>query len=330
MNTESVSSFFDRTVAYRRPAWATTLLVLIVYLPALVAAAGDAGPAGLLTNPRLRAILTAPTVIAYVLIIAPLLATLQPVVIRSLRPVMQVDDRELERILQRAASVPPRHEAAAIVGGLLFGFFIIQGNPGPGARWPFYVEVATDYVMFGLLGWLGLMSLTNTRFINALLRLPLRVDPLDITPFEAIGRQSLALALAFVGGNLIALFLGNYGPAALADPRFWLLFLPLFLLPVVVFFLNMIPTQRILSQAKRRELSAVRGQLHAAFRLLLARQQADEPTGPLAQDIVALTAYEQHLNEAHSWPYNIGILRALLLSVLVQVVAVLTRRILGA
>jgi len=132
--------------------------------------------------------------------------------------------------------------------------------------------------MCGLLGWLGFTSLANTRVITHLLRLPLRVDSLDITPFEAIGRQSLAIALAFVGGITLGLLLGNYGTAALANPRFWLLFAPLFLLPVVLFFLNMVPTQRVLSEAKKRELAAVRSELHAAFRLLLQCRQAGDPT----------------------------------------------------
>ena len=120
--------------------------------------------------------------------------------------------------------------------------------------------------MCGLLGWLGFTTIANTRVISHLLRLPLRVDPLDIKPFEAIGRQSLVIAFAFIGGNTLALLLGNYASAA-GDPRFWLLFGPFFLLPVVVFFLNMIPTQRVLSQAKNGELAAVQGELHAVFRL---------------------------------------------------------------
>ena len=155
----------------------------------------------------------------------------------------------------------------------------------------------------------------------------MRIDPLDITPFEAIGRQSLAIALAFVGGNCIALLIGNYGTGALANPRFWLLFGPLFLFPAAVFFLNMIPTQRVLSQTKKQDLAAVRGELHAAFRLLLVRRRAGEPAGGLSQEVNALAAYEQRLNDASSWPYNPAILRALVLSVLVQFAAVLARRV---
>ena len=326
MDTAHSSSLFDRTVARRRPAWATVLLVFVVYLPTLVAAI-SLGLTDILTNPRSRSILTAPTAIAYILVIAPILGIMQPIVVRSLRPVILVDDQELARVVRRASSIPHLFEAAAIAAGLFFGFLISGGIPGPGERWQGYVSAATGYVMCGLLGWLGFTVIANTRVVNHLLRLPMRVDPLDIKPFEAIGRQSLVIAFAFIGGNTLALLLGNYGSAALADPRFWLLFAPLFLLPVMVFFLNMVPTQRVLSQAKKRELAAVRAQLHAAFRLLLERRQVGEPTGSLSQDVNALAAYEQHLNEASSWPYNPAILRVLTFGVLVPITTVLARRV---
>jgi hypothetical protein len=238
-----------------------------------------------------------------------------------------VDDQELAHVVRRASSIHPFYEVTAIAAGLCFGLLLMSGVPWPGDGWPAYVVVASSYVMFGLLGWLGFMSIAQTRMVSHLLRLPLRVDPLDITPFEAIGRQSLVLALAFVGGNTIAILLANYGSAALANPRFWLVFTPLFLLPVVVFFLNMVPTQRVLSQAKKHELATVRGELHAAFRLLLQSRQSGEPAGGLSQDVNALVAYEQHLNEASSWPYNPVIIRTLIFGVLVPVTTVLARRV---
>ena len=326
MDTGYSFSLFDRTVAHRRPVWVTVLLVFIVYLPTLVVAV-SVGLTDILTNPRSRSILTAPTAIAYILVIGPIMWSMQPKVIASLRPIILVEDQELARVVRRSSSIPPLYEVAAIVGGLFFAFLISGGIPGPGERWQGYILAATGYVMCGLLGWLGFTSIANTRVISHLLRLPLRVDPLDIRPFEAIGRQSLVIAFAFIGGNTLALLLGNYGSAALADPRFWLLFAPLFLLPVVVFFLNMIPTQRVLSQAKNSELAAVRSELHAAFRLLLQCRQAGEPTGSLSQDVDALASYEQHLNEARSWPYNPAILRTLIFGVLVPITTVLARRI---
>jgi hypothetical protein len=106
---------------------------------------------------------------------------------------------------------------AAIAGGLFFGVLIIGGFPDPGASWPIFVVTATGYVMLGLLGWAGFLSIASTRVVTSLLRLPMKVDPLDRKPFEAIRRQSLAMALAFVRGITIGLILGSYGSAALLN-----------------------------------------------------------------------------------------------------------------
>lgn len=238
--------------------------MLLIYLPTL-AAAYELGLTDFFTNPGSRGILSAPTIIAYIVVLGPILAGLEPIVIRSLRPNLLVDDQELARIIQRASAVSPLHEAAAIATGLFFGFLIIGGVPGPGESWPTYVWLVTGYMMLGLLGWIGFLSIAGTRVVSQLLRQPMRVDPLDIPPFEAIGRQSLVLALVFVGGITLGIVLGSYGSAALMNPRFWLLILPISLVPVVVFFLNMRPTQRVLAAARNRALAEVQQQLRRAL-----------------------------------------------------------------
>ena len=154
MNTAPSPSLFDRTVARPRPAWATALLVLAVYLPTLVAVA-SMGLSDILAGPQGRSILTSPTAIAYILVIAQIISNVEPNVVRLLRPVILVDDRELARVVRRASSIPPIHEVAAIAVGLFFGFLISGGPPRPGTRWQEYVSIATGYVMCGLLAWLG-------------------------------------------------------------------------------------------------------------------------------------------------------------------------------
>ena len=319
-------SLFDRTVARPRPLWMTLVLVLLVYLPTL-AAITSLGLAEFAGNPGNRSLLAAPTVIAYVLLLGPILRPLESAVVRSLRPILLVADEELARIVERAATVSPWHEIAAIACGLVFAAFIIGGPPGPGEAWPSYVVMATGYVMLGLLGWAAFLSIAATRVVNTLLRLPMQVDPLDREPFEAIGRQSLALALTFVGGITIGLIMGNYGSAALLNPRFWLLFLPLSLLPLLVFYLNMRPTHRILSAARNRALAVVQLQLRRSFPSLLERMQKGEPTGNLPWEVNALVAYEKELQEVSTWPYNPATLRTLAASVLFPVATLLARRV---
>jgi len=181
--------------------------------------------------------------------------------------------------------------------------------------------------MLGLLAWTAFGSISATRVTNAMLRLPMRVDPLDRKPFEPIGRWSLAIALAFVGGIFLGLVLGSYGTAALLNPRFWLLFLPLSLLPVVVFYLNMRPTHRVLSAARDRALGEVQRELRRAFPALVEHMQRGEPSGNLPFEVNALVAYEKELDQASTWPYNPVILRTLVVSVLIPSVTLLARRV---
>lgn len=317
MKDGAPKSIWDRTIAHPRPLWLTLVIGLLVYLPSL--AAGTAAGA--------RALLASPTVIVYILLLGPAMAPLESAVLRSLRPLVLMDDSELDPILRRAKTTSPVHEALSIACGLAFGILIIGFPSGEDATWPNLVAALTGYAMLGLLGWTAFMSVTGTRLLGALLRLPLRIDPLNRRPFEPIGRWSLAIALAFVGGIIIGLFLGSYGTSALVNPRFWLLFLPLSLLPVLIFYLNMRPTHRVLSAARERALDEVQGELRRSFPTLLGQMQRGEPTGNLPWEVNALVAYEKELEQASTWPYNPVILRTLLVSVLIPTVTLLARRV---
>lgn len=319
--TVTSSSLFARMIGRQRPAWATLVLVLLIYLPTL-ATAYQLGMTDILDNPDHRSILTAPTAIAYILLIGPILVGMEPIVIRSLRPTILLDDQELVRVVQRASGISPILEIGSIALGLTLGLLIV---PTTGEIPP--AVVATNFAMLGLLGWTGFYSVAGTRVVSTLLRQPMRVDPLDVKPFESIGRQSLAYALAFVGGITISLLLGNYSSSALVDFRFWLLYLPLSLIPVAVFFLNMRPTHRVLAKAKDGDLTEVRWQLHHAYWQLLERGQAGQPAGELPSVIAALATFEKALVEARTWPYNTATARTLALSILIPIVSVLARRV---
>jgi len=320
------NSVFDRTVGRPRPLWATVVIVLLIYLPSLAAAAA-LGVTDFFSESGSRALLASPTVIAYIFVLGPLMEPLERAVVRSLRPILLVDEAEVDRIVQRAETIAPWQELAAIAIGLAFGAIIIGLPPESDRSWPVFAVTATGYAMLGLLAWTAFGSISATRVINAMLRLPMRVDPLDRKPFEPIGRWSLAIALAFVGGIFLGLVLGSYGTAALLNPRFWLLFLPLSLLPVVVFYLNMRPTHRVLSAARDRALGEVQRELRRAFPALLGHMQRGETSGSLPFEVNALVAYEKELDQASTWPYNPVILRTLVVSVLIPTVTLLARRV---
>src|SRR3989304_2352035 len=77
-------SLFDRTIAHRRSIWATLGLVLLIYLPTL-AAAYELGLTDVFTNPGSRGILSGPTIIAYIVVLGPILAGPDRILVRSPR-----------------------------------------------------------------------------------------------------------------------------------------------------------------------------------------------------------------------------------------------------
>jgi hypothetical protein len=99
----------------------------------------------------------------------------------------------------------------------------------------------------------------------------------------------------------------------------------LMLVPVVVFFLNMRPTHRVLAAEKKRELAVVQRNILLACRALMARIDAQEGTGTLGAEINALVVYEERLRAASTWPYDTAMLRTLFFSVIVPGIAALVR-----
>jgi hypothetical protein len=115
------------------------------------------------------------------------------------------------------------------------------------------------------------------------------------------------------------------GRESILDWRNWILFVLLALVPVIVFFLNMRPTHRVLAAEKTRELDAVQGNILRACRTLVARIDAEESTGTLGAEICALVAYEERLQATSTWPYDTAMLRTLFFSVIIPGAAALAR-----
>ena len=105
--------------------------------------------------------------------------------------------------------------------------------------------------------------------------------------------------------------------ASFAQPAFWFVYIPLALVPFVLFFLNMAPTHRVLANAKAKELESVQNQLQYACRELLFQIENGQETDSTPNQINALAVYEKQLKETRTWPYNTAMLRTLFFSVLI-------------
>ena len=321
------SSLFQRFISRPRSPWPA--LGLLVFLPAalLAAARVEGSLAGFFAQRRSLALFVPPTVIAYILLISPRLARMDAIVVGSFRPLVLLDDESYRRAVWQALRIQPRHEMLAIGAGLVVGLLVSASSVAPGFSWLSLVWIVSETLMFGLLAWTVHVSLASSRLSGVLLRQPLRVDPLDTIPFQAVGRQSLLLALVFVGGISLSLVFTLFDAAQASNVGFWLPYLFLASVPIVVFFLNMYPTHRVLATSRVRELEAVRRQLRSSFHLLLHRLEQKEETGSLPSETCALAVYEKRLLQVSTWPYNTAMLRTLGVSVFLPAVTVLARRL---
>lgn len=179
-------------------------------------------------------------------------------------------------------------------------------------------------IMYGLLAWVSLGAIVSTRLNNAFHRQPLRVDILDLTPFEAIGRQSLLLALVFIGGITLSQLL-SFQPEFLSSLSFWLTYLFLVFAILLIFFLNMRPTHKVLLSAKLGELKPLQKQINEICRELVQRLDQNQDPGSLSAQINALVAFEQRLLATRTWPYNTTMLRTLFFSVFIPLGSVVAR-----
>ena len=310
-------SLFDRWIAQPRRPWLLALIAVALLGAPPIAAALDGKLDQFLTAGAWRLWLY-PTIIAYILAVSPLLVRMDRAVTASFRLILEIPEEETERLYQTVGVPRPVGELRALAIGGLLGYLSLWGaGEAVPDGWLEIVGIAEAVLMYAMLAWVIYLSLIGSRWMKVLHRQPLRVDPFDVTPFEAIGRQALMLALVFVGGITLSILFVGFRSENVRLAAFWLSYLPPALVPVAIFFLIMQPTHRVLSAAKTRELEAVRGHIVASCRALAQRIESGEETPALSQQVLALSTYERRLEQMPTWPYNTSMLRTLFFSVLV-------------
>jgi hypothetical protein len=297
-----------------RLKWA---IVLLLFLLPLALASREIGIEALIRQGAWRELLLPPTVIAYILWMAPRLARADTEVLRAFRPVVLLDDASYDRLVSDASHIDPRREVFAFGAGAALGLFMAARGSQYSLSWLVVVWRLSAALMYGLLFWTVQGSFAATRLTAAILRQPLQVDVLEPAPFYPIGRQGLAAALVFVGGVTLGMLFSLTQLSILLLPEFWLIFLPQLAVPVVIFFLTMASTHRVLAAAKEAEQGIVHQHLQRSFRELKQRLAQHQDTGRVTAEINALVAYDERLQRAPTWPYNTTMLRTLVFSVFI-------------
>lgn len=323
----SPMSLFERLISRPRPAWVTLGVSLLLVLAPLGAVYLDGMLAAAFSQGFWRMLFATPVVVIYILIVSPILSRMDDAALRAFRPLVPLNDDQFHRLVNEASRVHPLGEVLACGGGVLFG--VVGGlfwSPDDVGFWLRLYFLFSNSFLFGLLAWLIYYSFMGTRLFAALHRQPLQVDIFDTRPFEPIGRQSLFVALVFIGGVTLGMVFG-LDPRSLLSWQNFVIYIPLWLTPILIFFFNMRDSHRVLAAAKNRELAVVQECLRTAYRTLLERVAAGENTEAIAAQVNALAMYEQRLQAVSTWPYNTAMLRTLFVSVLLPGGAALAKAI---
>lgn len=228
--------------------------------------------------------------------------------LRSLRPALACDDRELARLVEQLLCVPPLRLAASGAGGaaLLGAMPLLDpGFWGGGPRPPLDDPLLwTLVVRSGLTGWLsGHAVVSEFQVTTALARIGarhVRVDLLDLGPLAAFARASQRGALAWVlVSSLVSLFW--LGPAVGASNV--AIVTAILLLVSVSFFVSIQGVHRSIAAAKRQTLEALEARIRPRARELLAG--GGSAGGERLADLIAYHDFVQRVRE---WPLGTPVL----------------------
>jgi hypothetical protein len=141
--------------------------------------------------------------------------------------------------------------------GLLAGFLLLISQPIPDLRyWAVRYWIVTVLITCGALFWLIYAAMGSARLTALLYHHIRHEDSFDMTPFEPVGRQGLILAMIFVGA-IIRSLLFIYGRTIFWGWQNIVIYSILVLVAVLIFFIVMWPTHRILWHAKLQELAGI-------------------------------------------------------------------------
>jgi len=318
------TSIFDRFFNQSRSIWRSILVIAVVLVLPFLAALLDGSLEQFIQQGQWRTILFAPTIALYIWIITPYMTRAGENVLSALRPLVGLNDQDFQAQVYAAEQIKPSHEIAAVAAGVLLGIAATATDIEPVFSWVTLYWFISTILMYGMLAWTIFLAVNSTRFNAALHRLPLQFDILNPRPFETVGRQSLLLALVFIGGITLSL-LFTYSEARLTVPEFWISNLIFVVFIILIFFLSMRPTHLILAAEKKRVLEPVTERINDACRELVQQLEDGKDPGELSGQVSALVAYEQRLIAARTWPYNVTILRTLFFSVFIPLMSVLAR-----
>ena len=319
----------EELVRRTRLPWygATALISLVLLLSLVLAAYLD----GVFSRPLdwgvWRGGLQPPVIITYILVIYPLMQRLWDRAVQALVPLLDLDERSRNDIVNSLNAANHRSEWLSVILGAIF--WIALSQPWNWIEdWPDVYGLAVQMIMFGLLGFLVHGGLGNTRQLMKLNR-NVKLDISNPGSMAPVAHWSLGISLAFVGGITISV---AFQPAeSLMQWQTIVIYAVLLSVTIMIFFISLWGTHRAMLRTKRSELALAREHLRAALRELKEKTAGGPAEGieKLHSAVAAWGTYERSVRETPEWPYNANLLLRLGASALFPTIVYLLKILFG-
>jgi hypothetical protein len=268
-------------------------------------------------------------ILTYVLLVHYFLDVSGRRAVRSIRPVIALDDAAFDGLVARMSATILRYQWVPMVVFAGLSVVLLGSWDWPDVfLWNALVSRAITLAEYALIGSAIYLVVARNRFFTRLFEQPMNVDVFNPAPIRPMGRWGLSVAAAIMGGVTISVLLVGNAEEVLSFEH-----LPMYLVAtaaaVVSFFGSMSSTRRVLVQAKARELNAIRANLSALYAALKQNSESGRLQGmdDRANAITAWLGYEKRINEVQEWPYTANTLRGLLATVLLPIALTVVQQV---
>jgi hypothetical protein len=259
----------------------------------------------------------------YILVVHPFMLRSREKAVLAFKPLLSLDDDAFNKVAENISKPNRRGEWTAIFLGIsVLGVVLFQPwtlDWESGYFWVTVHYVITTTIGMGLMGWLIYDALIGIVRVSRLSRRDLKLDIFDTETLAPVAAWSLAISFVFVGIIILAI-INEVATTAeiMLDWRNIIGYGFLVGTALLIFFLSMWTAHRALSEAKKSKLILARKHLAETSRELEDRVTKGQREGmtELSSTITALATYKREVQEAPTWPFNAGIIRRLLLSML--------------
>ena len=294
------------------------LLLLLVLMVSL-----DGGLASLLDWNVVGPTLLNITFPVYILLVYPFMMRSREQAVLAFKPLLSLENDAFNKVAENISKPNRRGEWIAIFLGIsVLGVVLFQPwtlDWGKGYFWVTVHYVITTTIGMGLMGWLIYDALISIVRVSRLSHRDLKLDILNTEILAPVASWSLSISLVFVGIIILAIISEVATIAKIAlDAKSIIGYGFLICITLLIFFLSMWTAHRAMSEAKRNKLIPARKHLAEISRELVDQEAKGQREGmiELSSTITAWTTYEKRVKEAPTWPFNAGIIRRLLLSIL--------------